>query len=225
MAPHPRADAEHGPVVPALGGHLHRLTAHPAHAHDDVRLERGLGVVGPAGREPLLQQVVEPDHGRVGEHHVAEHGRWSGEATAHPEALLERPRQQRLQQLGEGGREAVVEAALLDGLPGRAFIAPTERGQRALPADREAEDEHPDQIVDPDTPLPLDGAGLAGQRVHDGLRNHLAQLAADVGRSASGHRYPPSLGSSTAPSEGGNVGPLQLSGVMSRGYPALSERA
>jgi len=44
----PRADAEHGAVVLAFGGDLDRLLADAAHAHDGVRLERGLGVVGPA---------------------------------------------------------------------------------------------------------------------------------------------------------------------------------
>ena len=69
-----------------------------------------------------------------------------------------------------------------------------------------------------------DGARLARQFVHQGLRNHLAQLPADIGRSASGHRFLASLGSSQAPSEAGNAGPPQLSGVMSAGYLPYCER-
>ncbi len=53
-------------------------------------------------------------------------------------------------------------------LSGLALAAAPERCRRALRADREPEDEHPDQLVDPDPPLALNSTGLPGQQVHDG---------------------------------------------------------
>lgn len=71
---------------------------------------------------------------------------------------LERPREQHLQKPDQAGREALVEAALLDGLPGYPLVPAPQPGQRALAAARESQDEHPDQVEDPDLPLTPDGA-------------------------------------------------------------------
>jgi hypothetical protein len=101
----PFADGEHRSVMGALRGDLDGLLAAAAHAHDDVRLERGLGVVGATGWKSRREQLVQPHDGRVGQNDITKGGQRPAQGTVDPETDLERFGDGQLEHLREPGRE------------------------------------------------------------------------------------------------------------------------
>jgi len=126
-----------------LGGDLDRARACASGADDGVQLERRQRVIGATGGERFLEQVVQPDHRRVGEHHIAERGQGAGELAHRSRRLLEQQPSNGAQQAHQRGREPVIEGRRHKLGPRGLLVRSTETGDAALAPAAEAEHQRP----------------------------------------------------------------------------------
>src|SRR6478735_2573876 len=162
---------------------------------------------------------MQPDDSGIGDKHVTKGGQGSTKGSADAEALLEGFGGRALEQDHDPRVEAVVEAALLDGLSCRPLVGPSQPRQTARSAYSEPQHQRPEEGDRVDATNAPKGSHCAGLARDPRRRKELAQSALNWDIPATGHRSSSCRVSLTR----GDRRTVAFFQAFSATWPALSE--